>query len=83
MGFYATLILTLNFPSGSAVKNLPAGDLSSVPGLGRSLGGRAWQPTSVFVSGQSHGLRSLMGYSPNGHKEAGMAKATEHTHAIY
>ena len=27
MGFYATLILTLNFPSGSAVKNLPAGDL--------------------------------------------------------
>ena len=39
MGFYATLILTLNFPTGSAVKNLPAGDLGSVPELGRSPGG--------------------------------------------
>ena len=25
---------------------------------------KAWQPTPVFLSGQSHGQRSLMGYSP-------------------
>ena len=25
---------------------------------------RTWQPTSVFLSGQSHGQRSLVGYSP-------------------
>ena len=25
---------------------------------------RAWQPTPVFVPGESHGLKSLMGYSP-------------------
>ena len=25
---------------------------------------RAWQPTSVFLPGESHGQRSLAGYSP-------------------
>ena len=30
---------------------------------------RKWQPTLVFLPGESHGQRSLMGYSPRGHKE--------------
>ena len=30
---------------------------------------RAWQPTSVFLPTESHGQRSLAGYSPRGHKE--------------
>ena len=30
--------------------------------------GRAWQPTPVLQPGESHGLRSLVGYSPQGHK---------------
>ena len=52
------------------VKNPPAnaGDLTDmglIPGLGRSPGGeRAWQPTPVFLPGESHGQRSLVGYSP-------------------
>ena len=29
---------------------------------------RAWQPTPVFLPGKSHGQRSLMGYSPRGHR---------------
>ena len=29
---------------------------------------RAWQPTAVFLPGESHGQRSLVGYSPWGHK---------------
>ena len=29
-----------------------------------------WQPTSVFLPGESHGQRSLMGYSPRGRKES-------------
>ena len=29
---------------------------------------RAWQPTPVFLPGESHGLRSLEDYSPRGHK---------------
>ena len=28
-----------------------------------------WQPTPMFWSGESHGQRSLAGYSPWGHKE--------------
>ena len=28
-----------------------------------------WQPTPVLLPGKSHGLRSLIGYSPWGHKE--------------
>ena len=30
---------------------------------------RKWQPTPVFLPGESHGQRSLVGYSPWGHKE--------------
>ena len=30
---------------------------------------RAWQPTPVFLSGESHGQKNLVSYSPWGHKE--------------
>ena len=33
---------------------------------------RAWQPTPVLLPGESHGQRSLVGYSPWGHKESDM-----------
>ena len=33
---------------------------------------REWQPTSVFLPGESHGQRSLAGYSPWGRKELDM-----------
>ena len=35
---------------------------------------RAWPPTSVFLPGESHGHRSLVGYSPWGHKESNMTE---------
>ena len=31
---------------------------------------RKWQPTPGFLAGKSHGQRSLVGYSPGGHKES-------------
>ena len=31
---------------------------------------RKWQPTSLLLHGKSHGQRSLVGYSPWGHKES-------------
>ena len=34
-------------------------DTGSVPGLERSPGGGKWQPTPVFLPGQSHGHSSL------------------------
>ena len=50
------------------VKNLPnAEDLrnvGSISGQGRSPGGEHWQPTPVFLPGESHGQRCLVGYSP-------------------
>ena len=51
------------------VKNLPANagdtrDVGSIPGLGRSPGERARQPTPVSLPGESHGQRNLAGFSP-------------------
>ena len=37
---------------------------------------RAWQPTPVFLSGESHGQRSLEGYGPKGGKELDTTEAT-------
>ena len=37
---------------------------------------RKWQTTPVFLPGESHRQRILVGYSPWGHKESDM---TEHT----
>ena len=31
---------------------------------------RKWHPTPVFLPGESHGRRSLVGYSSRGHKES-------------
>ena len=37
---------------------------------------RTWQPTSVFLPGESHEQRSLVGYGIGGRKESDMTKAT-------
>ena len=63
------------------VKNLPASagvrrDKGSIPGLGRFPWRGAWQPTPVFLPGKSHGQRSLVGYSPQGHKESDTTEVT-------
>ena len=41
---------------------------------------RKWLPTPVFLPGESHGQRSLVGYSPWGHKESDMTEQLTHTH---
>ena len=60
------------FLGGSEVK-APAWnerDPGSIPGSGRSPGEGKWQPTPVLLPGESHGGRSLVGYSPWGRKES-------------
>ena len=47
------------------------------PWVGKIPQRRKWQPTPIFLPGKFHGQRSLVGYSPWGHKESG---TTEHTH---
>ena len=72
-------------PDGSAVKNLPAIQEMQEMCISWSLGWEdlleeAWQPTPVFLPGESCGQRSLVGYSPWGHRESDTTAATEHPH---
>ena len=46
------------------------------PWVGKISWKRAWQPPPVFLPGESHGQRSLVGYGPKGHKESDMTEAT-------
>ena len=50
------------FPGGSLVKNLlaSAGDMGSIPGSVRPLGGGSRKPTPVFLPGKSHGQRATV-----------------------
>ena len=41
---------------------------------------REWQSTLVLLPGESHGQRSLVGYSPRGHKELDMTERLTHAH---
>ena len=40
---------------------------------------RKWQPTPVFLLGESHGQKSLVGYNPWGCKELDMTEQLTHT----
>ena len=46
------------------------------PYVGKIPWRRAWQPTPVFLPGESHGQRCLAGYSPWGRKELDTTEAT-------
>ena len=52
------------------VKNLPAnaGDAGSIP-VRKNPWRRKWKSTPVFLPGKSHRQKSLVAYSPWGHKE--------------
>ena len=57
-----------------AVKNAPANegderDAGSIPGVRKILWSRKWQPIPIFLPGESHGQKSLAGYSPWAPKE--------------
>ena len=64
------------------VQNLPAMKETQVQSLGLNwdwVSGkvpwrRKWQPTPVFLPGESHGQRSLVGYSPWGRQDSQTAE---------
>ena len=66
---YAYILYT-GFPGGSDSKESAgnAGDLGSIPGLGRSPGGRHSNPLQYSLLKNPHGQRSLEGCSPWGHR---------------
>jgi len=49
--------------------------------VGKIPGNRAWQPTSVLLTGESHGQRSLVSYSSYSHKESDITEVTVCMHA--
>ena len=64
------------------VKNPPAsaGDIKRLgfdPWVGKISWRRKWQLTPVFLPGESHGQRSLAGYSSWGRRELDMTEVTE------
>ena len=56
-----------------------AGDPRLIPWVRKILWRREWQPTPVFLPGESHGQRSLVGCSPWGCKEWDTTEQRTHT----
>ena len=57
------------------VKNLPAMQETRFQSLGqKDPWRREWLPTPISLPGEFHGMGSLAGYTPWGHKELDMTK---------
>ena len=71
----------MGFPGGSDGKESAcnAGELGSIPGLGRSPGGGSGNPLQYSCPKNFHGQMTLVGY---GHKETDMTErlSTAHTY---
>ena len=65
-------MVILGLPGGSDGKEFAcnAGDLDSIPGLGRPPGGRHGNPLQCSCLENPHGQRSQLGYSHWGLKES-------------
>ena len=56
-----------------------AGDSGFYTCVGKIPWRRAWQPTPVFLPGEFHGQKSLVGYGLWGHKELNTSEQLTHT----
>ena len=68
----------MGFPGGSEDEEsaCSAGDLGSIPDWEDPVE----EGMAIFLSGESHGQRSLVGYSPWGCKEPAMTEQLNHEH---
>ena len=79
----SSVLRALGFPGGASGKE-PACQRKRCkrrefsPWVGKIPWRRAWRPTLVFSPGESHGQRSLAGYSPWGFRGSDTAEAPEH-----
>ena len=83
--FFKLFIYLLGLPCSSNSKESAcnAGDQRSIPGLGRSSGeGNGNSLQSVFLPGEFHGQRSLVGYSSWGRKELDTTEQLTHTYTF-
>ena len=59
------------------VKNLPVMQETRLdPWVGKIPWKKKWLPTPVFLPGEFHAQRSLLGYSPRGSKDSDTTEAT-------
>ena len=77
INLYILSKVTEGFPGGSECKEYVcyAGDAGLLPGSGRSPGGGHDNPLQCSCLENSHGQRSLVGYSPQHHKELDTTEA--------
>ena len=77
--FYIGVQPIMGFPGGTSGKEVTCRCKrhGSDPWVGKIPWRRAWQPTPVFLPGESHGQRSLAGYSLWTHKEPDTTEATK------
>ena len=74
----------MGFPGGSDDKEsaCSVGDLGSIAGLGRSPGGEHGNLFQCSCLENPPGQRSLVCYSPWGHKESDMTETKHSTHNV-
>ena len=78
-GLVYSLSKCLGFAPGSARICLQCRRLRFDPWVRKIPWRRKWKPSPVFLPGQSHGQRSLVGYNPWGHKELDRTKQLTHS----
>ena len=78
------LLASKGFSGGSDGKESAcnAGDLGSIPGPGRSPGEGNGNPLWYSCLENSHGQRSLVGYSPWGYSRTQLSNSHAHTEAV-
>ena len=67
----------MGFPGGAVESACQCRRLRFDPWVRKTPWRRKWQPTPVFLPGESHGQSSLVGYSPRGGEESGVTEANE------
>ena len=78
---YSQIALVVKNPFANAGDT---GNLGCITRLGRPSGGGHGNPLQYSCLGESHGQRSLVGYSPGGCKELDMTEQLSmHTHTPY
>ena len=79
-GYFSTVSTTVLGSLGGSVVNNPSANAGDLRDMGSILGGEdpleEGISTPVFLPGESHGQRSLAGYSPWGCKESDMTEVT-------
>ena len=64
--YYIIKLQKVNLTLVLMVKDLPVNAGDTDPWVMKIPWWRKWQPTPVFLPGESHGQKSLVGYSPMG-----------------